>query len=39
MTLMMVMVMMELSKVTAMRNRSSGGVEGTIGICKARAGS
>lgn len=33
----MVMVMMKMSKLTAMRNRSSGGVEDAIGICKARA--
>lgn len=37
MTLMKVMVKMELSKMTAVRSRGSGGVEGAIGICKARA--
>lgn len=34
----MAMVMMKLSKMTAVRNRSSGGVEDAIGICKGRAG-
>lgn len=35
-TLRVMMIMMKMSKMTAVRNRSSG-VEDAIGICKARA--